>query len=206
MADPRDREDAALVARVARQDVPAWEALYDRYVVPVHALAVQLLGRDGADEIVQEAFLRLWTRADQYRPERGSFRVWFFALVRHRILDELRHRSREERFHAAASAEELVAAAIDPIGVDETVSDRQRGRDVLWALHRLPAEQRRVLLLAYFGVGLSQAAIAEELGLPLGTVKKRIRLGLQKLRTLLSPTGPEDAPSRGTEREAAHGL
>jgi RNA polymerase sigma-70 factor (ECF subfamily) len=178
--------DAALAARVARRDVAAWGSLYDRYASSVYAFAAHVLGRDYAEEVVQEAFLRLWHKAGQFDPERGAFGAWFFGVVRNRIHDELRHRTREERLLIAGDLEQLLAEHADPAAdLDETLSRREHGSAVLQALRAIPAEQRRVLVLAYFGAGLTQSSIADYLGWPLGTVKKRTRLGMEKLRRLL---------------------
>ncbi len=145
---------------------------------------------------MQEAFLRLWQRAGRFDPDRGAFSTWFYAVVRHRIQDELRHRRREEVLMVASDADDLLAETPMP-GVDagEAMMRRERGQVVLRALQSLPPEQRRVLVLAYFGMELSQTSIADYLGWPLGTVKKRTRLGLQKLRRLLDSadsTGDRD--------------
>jgi RNA polymerase sigma-70 factor (ECF subfamily) len=200
--------DEVLAARVAKREVAAWSSLYDRYAPGVYALAAHLLGRDQAEEIVQDSFLRLWQKAGLFDPRRGSFRGWFFGVVRHRIQDELRHRSREERLLVAGEVAQLLAEAVDPqVDVEEAVARRERGSAVLHALQRLPAEQRSVLVLAYFGGGLSQVSIAEYLGCPLGTVKKRTSLGLGKLRALLCEHEHEREPAeRMCVEGAAHEL
>jgi RNA polymerase sigma-70 factor (ECF subfamily) len=194
-----DTTDGALAARVAEGDVEALSCLYDRYAPSVYAFAAHMLGRDHAEDIVQEAFLRLWRSAGRFDPARGAFSAWFYALVRHRIHDQLRRRRRDERLMVAGDADDLLAETPIPgVDVDEAVAQRERGRIVLRALQSLPSDHRRVLVLAYFGGGLSQASIADYLGWPLGTVKKRTRLGLQKLRRMLD----EDAlasPGRATD-------
>jgi len=202
--------DAVLAARVAVHEAEAWGLLYDRYAPSVFALAAHTLGRAHAEELVQDVFLRLWRTAPQFDPDRGAFRTWFLTGVRNRIWDELRSRSREERLLVAGEVEQLLSEAADPgVDVEELVYRRERGRAVLRALQCLPAEQRRVLVLAYFGGGLSHAAIAEHLGLPLGTVKKRTRLGLQKLRALLGDErteGHQPVHSLGEGGKAAYEL
>jgi RNA polymerase sigma-70 factor, ECF subfamily len=192
-----DDNDFELAARVAGGDVDAWAVLYDRYASSVYAFAAHLLGRDHAEDVVQESFIRLWRGAARFDPARGAFSSWFYGIVRHHIQDQLRHRRREERLMVASDADELLAEAPIPgVDVPEAVWRRERGKAVLRALQSLPPDQRRVLVLAYFGVGLSQTAIADYLGWPLGTVKKRTRLGLQKLRHLL------DAPMPSVDRAA----
>ena len=182
-AEPNDE---ALAARVARRDADALALLYDRYAKPVYALAAHTLGSADAEEVVQEVFLRLWNKADQYDAGRGRFSTWFLAVARHRVLDEARRRGDRQRFARAEEVDQLLAAAVDPaVDVEEAAWRRERSATVLRALQSLPKEQRRVLVLAYFG-GFSQATLAERLGWPLGTVKKRLRLGLQKLRIALA--------------------
>jgi RNA polymerase sigma-70 factor, ECF subfamily len=184
-----DDSDSTLAARVADGDPAAWSMLFDRYAPSVYAFAAHMLGRDHAEDVMQDAFLRLWRSAGQFDPERGAFSPWFYAIVRHRIQDELRHRRREERLLVASDADELLAETPIPgFDVEELVTQRERGHTVLRALQNLPPDQRRVLVLAYFGAGLTQSAIADYLDWPLGTVKKRTRLGLQKLRAALDAT------------------
>ena len=182
-----DPSDEALVERVLRQDVTAFSQLYDRYARPVYVLAVTALDRVEAEAIVQEVFLRLWRKADQFRPERGPFGAWFMTIARHHLWNVLRRLHREPSLAAEVIDELLMESAIS-IGddVEEQAWSKEIGEAVLHALQGLPAEQRRVLVLAYFA-GLSQSSIAQHLGWPLGTVKKRIRLGLQKLRNALAP-------------------
>jgi RNA polymerase sigma-70 factor, ECF subfamily len=175
----RARSDASLAKRVAQGDVAAFEALYDRYVHEVHALAAHVLGRAAAEEAVQDIFLRLWERAGQFEPRRGSFGGWFMSVARHRIVDEFRRRGTQEL--PFAEIEDLIANPHELDDVESDVWRNDEGTRILGALRGLPAEQRQVLVLSYFG-GLSQRTIAQMLGWPLGTVKKRIRLGLEKLR------------------------
>jgi len=196
---PPDPSDEVLVARVVLRDVTAFALLYDRYVKPVYAMAVHMLGSNDAEEIVQEVFLRLWNRAGQYNVQKGSFKAWFMAIARYRILDELRQRSRQQQLMVAEDVNQLLAGLKDPmVDVEKEVWLKEHSEHVLHALKLLPAEQRRALVLAYFG-GLSQSTIAQHLGWPLGTVKKRIRLGMQKLRRALAPlrlpVDVEDGPT-----------
>ncbi len=180
-----DPSDEALVERVCRQDVTAFSQLYDRYARPVYVLAAGALGQMEAEEIVQEVFLRLWHKANQFQPERGSFGAWFMTIARHHVWDVLRRLHREPSLAAETIDQLLMESAISTANVEEEAWSQEAGKAVLHALQGLPAEQRRALVLAYFG-GLSQTSIAQQLGWPLGTVKKRIRLGLQKLRSTLA--------------------
>src|ERR671918_132205 len=180
-----DPSDEVLVERVCRQDVTAFSLLYDRYARSVYVLAVTALDRAEAEEIVQEVFLRLWRKADQFRPERGPFGAWFMTIARHLVWDVLRRLHREPSLAAEVIDQLLMKSVNSTVNVEEEAWSQEVGEAVLHALQGLPAEQRRALVLAYFG-GLSQSSIAQHLGWPLGTVKKRIRLGLQKLRTALA--------------------
>jgi len=177
--------DEALVARVCERDTAAFGTLYDRYAPAVYALAARLLGRAEAEEVVQDAFLRLWQRAAQYDATRSAFGAWFMAIARHAALDRLRRLDQGRRMAVLGDVERVLAAAPDPALDPQTaVWLNEEARAVRRALADLPEEQRRVLVLGYFG-GLSQTAMADRLGWPLGTVKKRVRLGLQKLRRAL---------------------
>jgi RNA polymerase sigma-70 factor (ECF subfamily) len=185
IASDRGASDEALVARVARGDAPAFEALYRRYGREVYVLAAHLVGAAKAEEVVQEVFTALWRHARRYEPERAPFRAWFMTIARNRVIDELRARRAEQLLVLLDPVDDLLAEAPDVrVDVAEHALQRSQADGVVRALGCLPPEQRRVLVLAYFG-GLSHAAIAEALGWPLGTVKKRLRLGLGKLRAAL---------------------
>jgi RNA polymerase sigma-70 factor (ECF subfamily) len=178
--------DNALVLRVAQGDVIAFGMLYDRYVGAVYALAVHLLGASDAEEAVQESFLRLWNNASQFNETRGSFAGWFMTIARNYAFHELNTRGRRQRLEAAEDIDRLLARTVDrSANVEEQAWIHEQERAALRALGELPADQRTVLVLAYFS-GLSQSAIAQHLQLPLGTVKKRMRLGLQKLRRAMA--------------------
>lgn len=179
--------DELLATRIAARDVNAFGSVYDRYAQSVYAMAAHMLGVSEAEEAAQEIFMRLWHKAAQYDPARGEFSHWFMSIARNHILDKLRARGERQRVVAAEEIDLVLAEAPDPkVDVLEQVWQNQRGAVLLQALQRIPAEQRRVIVLAYFG-GLSQSEIAAQIAVPLGTVKKRIRLGLQKLRASLSP-------------------
>jgi RNA polymerase sigma-70 factor, ECF subfamily len=185
--------DSTLAERVSRGDVAAFETLYDRYAREVFVLAAHVLGRNDADEVVQDVFLKLWQRAGQFDPARGSFTAWLMTIARHRVFDQLK--DRRSAVAVAVAIDGLLENVPDPeLEPDELVSLAERRATMLAAVRELPAEQRRALVLAYFG-GLSQSAISELLGVPLGTVKKRLRLGLAKLRASLSE------PRRVKDRE-----
>lgn len=176
-----------LVTRIAAQDRSAFALVYDRFATQVYGMAGHMLGVSEAEEATQEVFIRLWNKASQYDAARGPFSHWFLSIARNLMLDKLRARSERARIIAAEEIDTILSHAIDPqIDVIEQVWQNQRGDALAQALTRIPPEQRRVIVLAYFG-GMSQTEIAFYLQVPLGTVKKRIRLGLQKLRAALSP-------------------
>ncbi|MBI3536177.1 MAG: sigma-70 family RNA polymerase sigma factor [Chloroflexi bacterium] len=180
-----DQSDELLLARVIRRDPKAFELLYDRYARAVYVMAAHLLDKAMAEEIVQEVFLRLWNRAQQFDARQGSFKAWFMSIARHRVLDELRTRNKTRQDQALQVVEELLSDGGD--GAEEIIENlwqQERGVALLRALRTVPEEQRRVIVLGYFG-GMTQSQMAEYLRIPLGTVKKRVRLGLQKLRTAL---------------------
>ncbi len=179
--------DQQLVARLAMRDVGAFEALYDRYGTLIYSMARRVVGdAQLAEDIAQEVFLRVWRQPERYVVEKGSFVTWLLSVTRNRAVDWLRTRKRRFR-HETASPEqqerELPADnAADPALSAELADQRCA---VLAALATLSPQQRQVIDLAYFG-GLTQREVADRLGQPLGTVKTRVRLGMQKLRVALA--------------------
>lgn len=185
--------DEALAARVADGDVAAFAALYDRYAARVYTWAAHLLGSGDADDVTQETFLRLWDKADQFDPARGRFGWWFGAIARHGIIARGRRRGRERRIIAAEEIDQLLGSIPDPAPLaDERAWTAERDADLAAAIRELPAEQRRVIVLAYFS-GLAQSEIASATATPLGTVKKRTRLALAKLRRAIAEHGSDAA-------------
>lgn len=180
--------DDQLVARLASGDAAALEKLYDRYVRQCFGLALRMLGDPQlAEEVVQEVFLKLWTQPTLYSQKRGRFASWLLSVVHHRCIDELRRRSRSEVPIESPESGSLLdmEPAPDPDPGDQ-VWLAERRQAVRGALAGIPDNQRQVLEMAYFG-GFSQSEIAERLNQPLGTVKTRMRAGLQRLRALLEP-------------------
>ena len=159
---------------------------YERWSRSVHALVVRLVrDPDDADDVVEDTFYQAWRQASRYEPSRGAVSTWIVTIARSRALDRLRSRRRlrEEPLTPVSVIDELADSAYpDPAAGAEEAERRER---VAEALRELPAEQREVLELAYFG-GLSQTEIAERTGQPLGTVKTRTRLAGQKLRERLA--------------------
>jgi RNA polymerase sigma-70 factor, ECF subfamily len=180
-----DPSDETLAERVARGDVAAFATLYDRYAPRVYAWAAHLVGTADAEDVVQEVFARLWGKAAQFDAQRGRFAWWFIAVTRHHLLSQLRRRTLQQRITAAHEIDRVLADVADrSTGPEELAWSHEETNVIRDALATLPEEQRRVLVLAYFA-GLSQSQIAAHSGIPLGTVKKRTRLALQKLRERL---------------------
>ena len=181
--------DEQLMQQISYRDLEAFRVLYDRYGDLVYSTALRIV-RDVqlAQDMVQEIFLKIWRKPESYVAERGRFATWLISIARNRAVDEIRSRKRRYR-HETASPEqqgrELPASDQDDPALTAELADQRRL--VLAALAELPPEQRRVIELAYFG-GLTQQEIAQRLSQPLGTVKTRIRLGMQKLRVALAPT------------------
>jgi RNA polymerase sigma-70 factor (ECF subfamily) len=183
---PAHDPDAALVRRMAAGDEQALAALYDRWHGAVFALALNVLGDgDEAEEVVEETFWQAWRQSARYADERGAVGCWLTIIARSRALDRLRARTRLNAAHGAASLSDPLAMADahfpDPLREMEAAELRVTVRR---ALDTIPDEQRRTLEMAYFG-GMSQSEIAAATGEPLGTVKTRTRLGLQRLRRVL---------------------
>ncbi|WP_322512747.1 RNA polymerase sigma factor [Chloroflexus sp.] len=189
MAQPHDvarlarLSDEALMELVASGDSAALAQLYDRHARVVYGLALRMLGAaEPAEEVVQETFWRIWKRAATFQAN-SAFLPWMFGIARNLCIDELRRR--QVRPIATGNHEDLLAALPDQQqNVEQSTIEIERRRLITNALADLPADQREVIELAYFS-GLSQREIADHLQSPLGTIKTRIRLGLQKLKQAL---------------------
>ena len=180
-AQPSQIADDDLLQAISRGDESALAALYDRYRLILFGLIMRILhDRQEAEDVLQETFLQVWRRADDFEPSRGRAFTWLVTIARSRALDRLRMLGSRSRF-VEADEQPSNDKVID--ATQQWVKSEQ-GEIVRQALRELPEEQRRTLLLAYFE-GLTQAEIAERLGDPLGTVKTRMRSGLIKLRELL---------------------
>jgi RNA polymerase sigma-70 factor (ECF subfamily) len=165
---------------VQRGDARAFEAVYDRHGPAAFSLAYRIVGdRKAAEDIVQEAFLSVWRSSARYRPERGNLRSWLLSVVHNRAIDGLRRELVHQRRRADAEGIEERKAA--PELTDAEAFRREEAQTVRAAMEQLPADQLRVVELAYFG-GFTHTQIADMLGMPLGTVKGRMRLALDKLR------------------------
>jgi RNA polymerase sigma-70 factor (ECF subfamily) len=182
-------DDATLLRRMAEGDEQALGVLYDRWNALVHGVVARMLRQpDDVEDVVEEAFWQAWRQASRFDPTRGAVQTWLLTIARSRALDRVRslRRRREDPLDGEdgqAVAQQTVEG--DP-GLDAEASERHT--IVVAALADLPKEQREALELGYFG-GLSQSEIAERTGQPLGTVKTRMRLAMQKLRGRLTMLG-----------------
>jgi RNA polymerase sigma-70 factor (ECF subfamily) len=186
--DPRSTlrlADEELMALVDEKDPAAFEVFYDRHGGAAFSLAHRIVGnRAAAEDVIQEAFLSIWRSRARYDPARGSVRSWTLGIVRNRAIDALR------RVSGPAPKLDLDDDAVLEARPSQTLTDseairRDTADRVRGALGELPQEQSQVITLAYFG-GFSHSEIAKMLGAPLGTIKGRMRLGLEKMRDTLS--------------------
>jgi RNA polymerase sigma-70 factor (ECF subfamily) len=178
--------DDDLMQLVAGGDAQAFEVIYERHSTAVFSLAYRICGvRATAEEVAQEAFVAIWRSGGRYDRTRGSVRAWLLGVVHNRAIDTLRRATVHERWRAA---DELAAERIEaPERTEIEVARREEARSVRALIDGLPNEQRRVVELAYFG-GFTQEQIAAVLDAPLGTVKGRMRLALEKMRESIKPT------------------
>ena len=183
--EPAQEKDVALLKAIAAKDEAALAQLYDRYRVILFGLLMRILNnREEAEDVLQEVFLQVWRKAADFDESRGRPFTWLVTLGRSRGIDRLRTLASRERVAEAGAreaADEISDAAADAL------RSEQRGL-VSDALAKLPDEQKRTIMLAYFD-GLTQSEIATRLGAPLGTVKTRMRTGMLRLRELLAGQG-----------------
>jgi RNA polymerase sigma-70 factor, ECF subfamily len=172
--------DEDLMDRVRKTDPRAFEVVYERHSRAAFSLAYRMVGtRNLAEDVVQEAFLSLWRTSTRYDARRGSVRTWILGIVHNRAIDALRRATVHDR--RRASDEGIEERFETGERTDTEVARRDEAREIRGALSDLPDDQARVIELAYYG-GYTHTEIAEILETPLGTVKGRMRLGLEKLR------------------------
>jgi RNA polymerase sigma-70 factor (ECF subfamily) len=179
------------MAAVAVGDQFAFGVVYDRYADAVYSTTYRVLGDAGlAEDAAQDVFIRIWQRPESFVPSRGRFLSWLLSVSRNRAVDEIRSRGRRWRREGSSldpvedhdsGYKDESSQGVDPLWAAELKESQTAVRD---ALRDLPHEQERVLVMSYFG-GYTQQEIALRLHEPLGTVKTRIRLGMQKLRQAL---------------------
>ncbi|HLY49720.1 MAG TPA: RNA polymerase sigma factor [Solirubrobacteraceae bacterium] len=180
----RQLGDEDLMPLVAGGDPRAFETIYERHATAVFSLAYRICGvRGTAEEVAQEAFLTIWRSGARYDRTRGSVRTWLLGIAHNRAIDVLRRNAVHDRRRAA---DERAAAELEsPEHTDAEAVRRETARSIRTLMDQLPNEQRRVVDLAYFG-GFTHEEIARMLDAPVGTVKGRMRLALEKLRASLA--------------------
>ena len=177
--------DEKLIALIAQSQEQALAQLYDRYQRLVFSLALAIVNdRETAEEVTLDVFMRVWQKADTYRVEQAKVSTWLTHIARHHAIDILRRRAArldQSAVHWEDAISNLESSQPDP---QESAEVSLRREHIQAALNQLPAEQKQALLLAYFG-GYTQSQIAELLAQPLGTIKTRLRLAMQKVREFL---------------------
>jgi RNA polymerase sigma-70 factor, ECF subfamily len=171
--------DEKLISFVGQGDAEAFTTLYDRHSHAAFSLAYRVMGeRQAAEDVAQDAFLKLWCSATSYRPERGSVRTWILSIVHNRGIDQIRSQASRRRTQDKIEASAPRSQPSEAFA--ETLRNSQRDQ-VREALDTLPPEQLKILELAYFS-GYTHLQISELVDVPLGTIKGRMRLGLKKMR------------------------
>ena len=183
-------EDLTLLAQVSQKDQQALETLYEKYQRIVYSLVLRIVrDEDEASELLQDVFVQVWQKADLFDNDRGNFTTWLLTLAHNKAINTLRSKAYKKRsLESRGDADDIMKwagqTAIEAsTPLSEQIADDARGQ-VLDALRKIPDTQREALTLAYYE-GLSQSEIAEKLGVPLGTVKTRMRQGMIKLKELL---------------------
>ena len=191
MVDYESLDDHQLIQRVSQVDKDALEALYVRYQTPVYSLAMFMLKQPPlAEEATQDIFLNIWLKASSFNSERGQPKSWIMSVAHHKIVDIIRSRRRTIVNTDPGDYETLDLLPAKGASTEDQVEQTLERERIMRALDQIPESQREVITLAYFG-GFSQSEMAERLGQPLGTVKTRVRLAMQKLRLVLEADGNE---------------
>ena len=186
------KRDRSVFSRIASGDPEALKTLYNQTSSRAMAIVVRILRNSAeAEEVVQEVYLQIWNNAGRYDAKRGSAAAWVSTISRTRAIDRLRSKGTADRT-ARAAAQEMGSAPNHPPTPLEEASARHDRERIRRALEQLPTEQHEVLELAYFN-GLTQPEISEQTGQPLGTVKSRVRLGMERLSQLLDNTISENS-------------
>jgi RNA polymerase sigma-70 factor, ECF subfamily len=181
--------DEQLIVAICKGEESAIEALYERYYRYAYALAYRILRDPGASEdIVQDAFLSVWRKASSYQAKNGSVQSWIQAIVRYRAIDKIRASAHRDYQWTPLQVDNEQDPPSEQPDVWEQAWQSEQRRIIREVMEQIPSEQRMVIELAYFG-GFTHAEISEQLEIPLGTVKGRMRLGLQKMKTLLAERG-----------------
>ena len=185
MTDPKYSEDVQVVLEVGNGDERALESIYDRYAHRIYSLAMSVLKDEGlAEDAVQEVFANIWQKSGSYRPEMSAPGTWIMSVAHHKIVDFYRSRRRATDHTAQPEMETMLRLPDQKLSVEQQVERSFNARLVRAALLELPEEQSQPLYLSAWH-GYSQSEIAKMLDIPLGTVKTRMRLGMQKLKAAL---------------------
>ena len=185
MIDYQDLDDHQLMHRVTLEDKGALEAIYTRYGPSVYSLDMYMLKQEAlAEEATQDIFLNIWLKASSYRTDRGEPRAWIMSVAHHKIVDVIRSRRRTLAATDPDGYETLELLPSAQISTEEEVERKIERERILKAVATLPPPQRQVIMMAYFE-GYTQSEMSELLKQPLGTVKTRVRLAMQKLRLVI---------------------
>lgn len=182
---PQGGEEAAILRRISKGEEPALAELYDRYAQLLYTFGMRILRSvQDSEDIVQEVFMQVWNKAGSYKEEKGSVHTWLITMMRNRSIDRLRSKG----FRAAGQQIDLASVSLFADSASSnphahTIRNEHQ-KLVLGSLKQLSIEQQQVLALAYYE-GFSQSEIAAKLNIPLGTVKSRMRKGLQSMQSIL---------------------
>ncbi|HZM20452.1 MAG TPA: sigma-70 family RNA polymerase sigma factor [Anaerolineales bacterium] len=183
--DDAQYDDERLISLIAQSREDALSQLYDRYSYLVFSIAVAIVDdRSTAEEITLDVFVRVWQKSGSYRADRAKVRTWLTHIARHHAIDVLRRQSTKLDSYTISWDGVSSSATLSAQDPQELTELSQRREHVRAAISRLPEDQKQALALAYYG-GLTQLEIAEALKQPLGTIKTRLRLAMQKLCDLL---------------------
>ncbi len=181
--------DMEALRRIAARDANAFAVFYDRHAPTIFALALKVTqDKSAAEDVLQEAFWQVWREVGNYTPSRGSPMAWLVQIARSRAIDRLRQIRLQH--HRDAGPLEEIAEPFGPAeeGLDQKFIEQQERQIVRQAINNLPEQQRQSIFLVFFG-GMTHREVSERLSIPLGTIKTRIRLGLEKLHESLKGSG-----------------
>ena len=188
---PDEPDDLQLLERIAGKDKDALNALYSRYMTPVYSLSLHMLKQPSlAEEVTQDVFLNIWLKADSFNAGRGNPRSWIMSVTHHRVVDVIRSRRRSNVMTDPEGYDTLERLPSSGPSVESQVTQRLDRERIEKALDTLPDNQREVIELAYFE-GYSQSEMADLLGQPLGTIKTRVRLAMQKMKAAMQEDDDE---------------
>ena len=182
---PDEPDDIQLLERIVGRDKEALNLLYTRYMTPVYSLSLHMLKQPSlAEEAAQDVFLNIWLKAESFNASRGNPRSWIMSVAHHRVIDVIRSRRRSETMTDPEGYDTLERIPSSGPSVESQVTQRLDRERITKALETLPDNQREVIELAYFE-GYTQSEMADRLDQPLGTIKTRVRLAMQKLKAAL---------------------